>query len=144
MLNIADAHTFDSEVGHFVSENHRIIATIIKEYDPTLELVWIPPDKRAFNDEYPFALTHKPGIQPPYIVRKLKEHEVNAQLIAYLWTNDLARDAADVKRTIEALENAEKAIQMRKTMEAREEANDLAVSILGGKNYYKHNGKKYV
>jgi hypothetical protein len=40
-----------------------------------------------------------------------------------------------------ALDNAKKAMQLKKEQEDREQNNDFLLSILKGKNYYRHNGR---
>lgn len=142
-LDLEAAYILDSEVGHFVSEDHRRVAEIINEWDPTVELLWIPVDQRAHNEEFPFALRHSPPDRPPYIIRKLRESEVNANLIAWLWSNDMGRDPHAVQQRIDALYNAQEALKLKKQMERREADNDLALSILKGKNWYRHNGVVY-
>jgi hypothetical protein len=142
-MNLLDAHIFDSEVGHFVSETHRLVAEVIRDYEPTLQLVWIPPEKRSFDDNQPFALLHSPIGQTPYIVRKMRPEEVNVDLIAWLWSNDQARNARDLHGYLKARDDAEKAIMIKRHREQMDEANDVATHIIGGKNWYKHGGKVF-
>lgn len=142
-MDLTNARIFDSELGHFVSEEHRRIAEVINEYEPTLSLVWIPPDKRSFDDTHPFAILHSPSNRQPYIVRKLSEQQINSDLVAWLWSNDQARNGRDLNAYLDAQQAAEKALQMKRSMEIREEANDVALHIVKGKNWYKHNGKVF-
>src|ERR1044071_1228173 len=140
-LNLLDAHIFDNETGHFVSEKHRIVAGIVNDYDANLRLVWIPPEKRSFDEGQPFAILHFPDNATAYILRKLSEGDVNEHLIAWLWSNDNARNGRDLHGYLAALDNAKKAMQLKKEQEDREQNNDFLLSILKGKNYYRHNGR---
>jgi hypothetical protein len=142
-VDLSNAYILDSEVGHFISEEHRHVAELINDYEPTLFLVWIPPDKRAFNEEFPFAILHRPEGHPEYIVRKVRENEVNADLIAWIWMNDQARGGKDVLSRVQAMEDAREAMKLKKQAEQAEANGDLAMSILKGKNYYRHNGRIY-
>jgi hypothetical protein len=144
MKVVADsAHIYDPEIGHFVSSNHSRVAAIIQDYDPTLFLVWIPPNKREMNEEFPFAIMHRPKGKPSYVVRRVRESEVNAGLIAWLFMNDQARQGKDILGRLEAYEQAMEAMRLKKQMEQREETKDIAASILGGKHWYRHNGIVY-
>jgi hypothetical protein len=136
-------HIFDPLVGHFVSEEHRRIAEIINDYDSTLNLVWIPPNLREFDEEFPFAIQHSPSNLKSYIVRKLRESDVNPELVAWLWMNDVARNGDAPLQRLKAIEDAREVLRLKANLEASEEANDLASSIIKGKNYYRHNGKVY-
>lgn len=142
-MNPLEAHVYDSEIGHFVSETHRIVAQIIQEYEPKLFLTWIPPEDRGFDDTQPFALIHTPGDRPSYIVRKMRPEEVNADLIAWLWANDQARNGVDLHGYLKAREDAQKAIKMKQQREQMDEAGDFMYHVIKGKNWYRHNGKVF-
>lgn len=138
---MTDAYILDSETGTFISQEHRRIAEIINEYDETLQLIWIPVGKRT-GETHPFAILHSPDNKAPYIVRKVKESEVNEQLIAWLWTNDTNRN--DVHAMLEAYDDARQAVEHKKAIEAAEEQAEVAGAILKSPlNVYRHNGKIY-
>lgn len=128
-----------AEGGYLVSERHARIAEIISDYDPTLELAWIPPDKREPGDS-PFAVIHRVPGQPDYIV--CYSDDPDERLLARVFKGDNAKH--DVLSEIEAQNAAHKALRMKAEMEELEEANDLAASILRSNlHVYKHNGVKY-
>ncbi len=128
-----------AEGGYFVSEKHAHIAEIISEYDPTLELAWIPPDKREPGDQ-PFAVVHRPLNNPPYVV--CYSDNPDERLLARIFGMDLAKH--DVLGQVEAEQAAYKALQMKRHMEEMEEAHELSAAILRSpKSTYKHNGVKY-
>lgn len=123
------------------SELHRHIAEIINDWDPTVFLVWIPPEQRNMDEEFPFGLLHIPENAPQYIIRKLRPEEVNETLLTWLWSNDLAR--TDVFGTLQAQEKAREALALKRRLEEKEARDDLATSILQGKHWYKHDGVVY-
>jgi len=131
----------DSRSGYFISEKHRQIAEIIKDYDPTLELAWIPPDKRSAT-ALPFALVHRPVGKESYIVRKLRDDEVDERLLAWIWSNDTERN--NPLLMLEKWETAKEAVRLKQQIEEAEERTDIATAILKSPlNAYKHNGKVY-
>lgn len=137
-------YELESQTGHFISADHRRIAEIINDYNQYMQLIWIPPEQRELNEEFPFAILHSPPGLAPYIVRKVRESEMNHTLISWLAMNDLSKNRpADIFARIEADEAARKLLEFKRQEEAKAEKLDLAKSIIGGKNFYKHDGKKY-
>jgi hypothetical protein len=57
--------------------------------------------------------------------------------------NDQARGGKDVLSRVQAMEDAREAMKLKKQAEQAEANGDLAMSILKGKNYYRHNGRIY-
>lgn len=128
-----------AEGGYFVSEKHARIAEIINDYDPTLELAWIPPDKREPGDK-PFAVVHRPLGQPDYVV--CYADDCDERLLARVFSMD--SDKHNVFDEIQTHNQAVEALRLKKDMEDREEAHELAASILRSpKSVYKHGGVKY-
>lgn len=119
---------WDEESGHFLSAEHQRIAQVIHDYDPSLELAWIPPDNRALNEEYPFAVLHKPEGFPPYVVMRLRENEVDHRVISRLWANDAKN--GNVLDAIEKDEQARQALALLEREEAEAEARELAAFMV--------------
>lgn len=115
---------WNEETGHFLSAEHQRIAQVIHDYDPTLELAWVPPEARELNEQYPFAVIHRPIGAPPYIVMRLRESEVNHRVIARLWANDAKN--SNVLDAIEKDEQARKALELLRKQEEYEEAREKA------------------
>lgn len=128
-----------AEGGYFVSEKHARIAEIINEYDPTLELAWIPPDKRQPGDA-PFAVIHRPLGQPEYVV--CYSEDVDENLLARVFSMDATKH--DVWAQVNASQAAAEALKLKRQLEEMEEANDLTKSIIKShKNVYRHDGVRY-
>lgn len=131
------------ETGHFVSQEHSRVAELIKEYSAELDLVWIPPDKRDFDEQFPFAILHSPGNREPYIVRKVREEDMNENLIAWCWMNDGSKNNRELNSWLEAQEYAQKVWNSKILEEVKAEKRDFVTSVLNGKNYFRHQGRVY-
>lgn len=139
MINDLGIDVYVPVDGHFVSQNHLHIAEIINDYDPTLSLAWIPPDKRA-PGEQPFAVVHRPLGGPEYVV--FYADQCDERILERIWRNDNLKH--DVLSDMDAHNAAIKALQLKKELEDREEKKDLVESIIKSKkNTYVHDGVKY-
>lgn len=133
---------------HILSENgvlpahYERIAEIINDYNPDMELVWIPPAERNAFDTKPFAIRHNPPGKPSYIIGFFSEEQMDHRIIAHLFAHDTTR--TDVLSNLEREEAAKQALHMKERMEADEIRKDFAKSLLKSrKHVYRHNGKKY-
>ena len=106
----------------FLSAEHQRIAQVIHDYDPTLELAWIPPEARQ-QRKISFCSDSSPN-NAPYIVMRLQETEVDHRVVARLWGAD--NNNGNVLSAIEADEAARRALEMlrreEETLEAKEKA----------------------
>lgn len=115
---------FDPKSGYALSVDHARIAEIIHDYDPTLELAWIPPESRELNEQFPFAIIHRPSDAPDYVVMRLRETEVDHRVLARLWGADAKN--GNVLDRIDAEDAAIRAIELKKREEELEEAREKA------------------
>lgn len=115
---------FDPESGYALSVDHQRIAEIINDYDPSLSLVWIPPNERVLNEKHPFAVVHSPDDAPAYIVMRLRETEVDHRVLARLWGADSKN--TNVLDKIEAEEAAKRAVELKRREDEIEEAREKA------------------
>lgn len=128
-----------TETGHFVSERHARISEIISDYDPTLELAWIPPENREPGDQ-PFAVIHRPVGAPAYVV--CYSDDPDERLLARVFSMDNIKN--DVWSQLEYERAAYEALELKRKMEEMEEAHDLSRSILRSpKATYRHDGVVY-
>lgn len=141
MNKFQGAVILDPGSGYALSAEHQRVAEVINEYDPHLELIWIPPDERAESDRQPFAVRHNPPGRESYIVFRLAENEVDYRVLVRLFTGDNSRQ--DVLTTIEAGEAARRLLDMKKQMDEQEEAKEIATWALGARSGAKHNGVRY-
>lgn len=127
--------------GHFVSEKVAYISEIIQDFNPYLQLVWIPPENRTEdNTEPPFAVMDTTPGKPPYVVFTIKEEELDERVLEKLFQADLSEH--DVLANLEARERAEEVYRLKKRMEKSEEHKDFVKSVVGsGKHSFRHNGR---
>lgn len=140
-------YIFDPESGYLLSEKHIRIAQLIKEYDPNLELMWIPPEDRSSNEPQldTFCIAYRSHTGDINVVRRLVESEVDERLIAWLWQNDMARqNPKDIIARLDAEVEQEKRDREKRHAEIREEARDKANTILRSPLHtFKHKGVTY-
>lgn len=127
--------------GHFVSEKVAYISEIVKDFNPNLQLVWIPPENRAEGDlTPPFAIMDMSPGREPYIVFTIKEDELDERVLARLFRGDNTK--YDVLAEIEAGEKAREVLDLKRRMEAAEERQDFIKTVVGsGKHSFRHNGR---
>lgn len=128
---------FPDENGHFVSDNQRRVADVLRDYDPNLQLQWIPPGQRHETKDYAFRVVDvRPG-RPPYVV--CFANDCDERLLARVFQADNTK--GNVLNYLDAHNAALEAIRLKKRMEASAEMNEMAYSILHSrKEHYRHNG----
>lgn len=119
---MSDPAVYSEEAGAFVSSKIQRLAEILKDFDPTLELRWIPPALRSGEDTLPYAVFHNPLVGQPYTVFYFSEQDDPADVLARVFTGDSAR--GDILSKIEAKEAAQKAFQYKEYLDEMEEAAD--------------------
>lgn len=134
-------YLLDPDSGMALSEKHIRIAEIIKDYNPELELAWIPPANRTAFDKNPFAIVHN-SAKGRYLVGTFSEEQMDHRIIQHLFSIDNKNH--NVLSELEREEAAKQALRMKEQMDAHEERMDFARSLITSKkNYYRHNGKVY-
>lgn len=127
-----------NEDGHFISENQRRIADILRDYDPNLQLQWIPPDKRDPIADKAFRVVDVSPGRAPYVV--CFSDECDERLLARVMQNDSQRHG-NMMTYMDAHNNAVEAMRLKERMERNEEAHRLSYSVLrSNKIHYKHAG----
>lgn len=128
-----------AEDGTFVSETHARIAEIINDYDETMSLAWIPPNRRVPGDP-PFAVVHRPLGGAEYVV--CYAEQCDERLLARIFSMDNAK--TDVWSQLEASQAAAEAIRLKRQLEENEEADEIRKAIVTSpKSVYRHKGVKY-
>lgn len=122
--------------GHFVSENQRRIAELLRDIYPDLQLQWIPNDKRS-NKDYAFRVVDATPGRDPYVV--CFSHECDERLLARVIQADTSRH--DILNTLDAFNAAKEALAAKEREEERMQMHELAFSVLRSKKiHYKHGG----
>jgi hypothetical protein len=123
------------------STDHRRVAEIISDLFPTVRLIRVDSLHPAFNPEQPFALIDEPHMLPPYVIRYMRESEVDARLVAWLVDNNMHDKDSKVNK-LKILEMAEAAMKAKRELEWMEEKKDMMKSVMSSrKNEYRHDGK---
>lgn len=126
--------------GHFVSEKQVRINEILQDYDKSLQLQWIPPDKRSSQD-LAFRVVCRPPGRPAYLV--CTATEADERLLAQIFEADQNRSGNKLSY-IENYNAARELMIAKKAHEERAEDHELAASILrSNKSSYKHGGKDF-
>lgn len=128
---------FPTNDGTWISSNQQRIAEIIKDYDPNLELQWIPPGERSRTDYAFRVVDFRPGCAPYAI---LFAEEADERLLARLFAADNTRNGGTLNY-LEAHNAALEAMRLKESMDSIAEATEMAASIARSKKiHYKHNG----
>ena len=126
-----------NEDGHFVSDNQRRVADVLRDYYPYLQLQWIPPGQRDSTQDYAFRVVDTTPGRSAYVV--CFAHECDERLLARVIQADNTH--GNVQNILDAHNAAYELMKQKKKEEANAEAHEIAYSILhSNKIHYKHNG----
>lgn len=132
--------------GQFISEKQRRISEIIHDYDPNLELQWIPVGQRSAQD-YAFRVVDNTPGRPAYVVTLA--HECDERLLSKVIHSDnhngnvlniLDQHNAAVE-LYEAKKNKEERMDMHEFMHAALRSRKINW-MHKGFNFGAHNGGK--
>jgi hypothetical protein len=122
------------------------LAEIIRDYNSTLELRWIPDVTRGSEDVFPYCIVQNLPNGGEQAVMYLTEQEVAnpPMVLSRLFNSDNSRHGSGgVLRRIESAERAKAIWDAAKAAEKQEEALDFWRSVWKSpKHTYKHNGIK--
>lgn len=126
------------------SPSHRRLAETISDVFPSVRLMRLDALHPSFDPQRPFALVDEPKLVgrdlPSYVIRTVRESELDARLLAELLENNTHDPNSTVNR-LELLGMAEAAIKAKAEVEWMEERRDVMKSIMkSNKNTYKHDG----
>lgn len=118
-----------TEEGYFVSEKWMFLAEMLQDYNPGLELRWIPPDKRTEEDrDKPYMVVHKDRQGKEYIVLYASELDSPEEVMARIFNADMAK--GDVLKRMEARNKARELFRLRALEERLAEEEDFAAWLL--------------
>lgn len=149
MSTAVDAPFYSQEYGFLPAKAARL-QEILHDYNPYLELVFIPPKSRTESDTHPFGILDRSPWRPEYIIRHFTEVEIEepAKILAWLFEGDLSKHSVvDVMARAKLQEEAAKLVDLKRQEEAAQERQEIAAALVSGgtykKFYYKHNGKTF-
>lgn len=133
--------SFKLRDGHFVNSRVQQVCQAIHEYEPELNVLFVPEAQRR-EGEAAYKIVHTPVGGQTYILFTVRrdedfDHRVLQRIIA----ND-QRHGKTPLTEYEAWEQSQRLIETQKAREQMEEANDIAYHVLRThKNVYKVNDK---
>lgn len=141
-MGIRDSKLFNGNFyfpvdGHFISQKQIRIHEILKDYDPSLQLQWIPPDKRSEQD-IAFRVVCFPLGRPPYLV--CTAEDADERLLVKVFEAD-QQGSPNKPNYIENYNNALELMRAKEREEQRQEDHELAMAIIRNKkSSYRHGG----
>jgi hypothetical protein len=139
---MANGNYYFPEGGHFVSQKQVRIHQILQDYDPNLELQWIPPDRRSAADVAFRVLCRPPG-RAPYVV--VTASEADERLLARVFESDQRRAAQRLGKNenllnfIDNYNNALELMKAKEREEARKEDHEIAARAFANeKSRFRH------
>jgi hypothetical protein len=131
-----DGHIyFPTNDGQWISEKQRRINEILQDYDPHLQLQWIPPGRRNEKDE-PFRVVCFPDNGHPYLV--CTAMEADERLLANVFHADQGKKSQDLLSWLDNYNGAKKIYNAKVNQERRQESIEMAASVArSNKSSYK-------
>lgn len=131
-----DGHIyFPANDGSWVSEKQHRINEILKDYDPQLELQWIPPGRRNEKDE-PFRVICRPPNGHPYLV--CTAMEADERLLATVFSADQKRNGRKDLTWLDNYNAAQGIYNAKINHEDLQEAHEIAKAVIrNDKSYYR-------
>jgi hypothetical protein len=109
------------DVREAITREFEVLAEVIQDFDPRLELCWIPYEKRTSEDKKPWAIVHTHQGNR-HIVLTASELDPPKDILARLWGADTVRH--DVVRELEVHNAAQEALDHRRNLDDLEQAAD--------------------
>lgn len=134
---------WSSELGEFISEDHRRLAEVLHDYYPgRYSLSYLPARDRTTIEEHnaPFMIAERQGgaWQP---VRYLSEDEMKkpAHVLAWIFEGDLTKHKpGDVLARIEAREAAQRLMELKRREDELADMREKAAFLVSGGREKKH------
>lgn len=124
-----------TENGVWVDENFARLAEIVKDYDPYLELRWIPPGQRETDADKknPYCIV---DTRSNYIVMFASERDTPQSILARLWSAD--NKHGSVLDRLDAENAAAEAFKLKQRMDDEEMKKDFVTWLVETKRNYMH------
>jgi hypothetical protein len=124
---------FATESNIWVDDNFQRLAEIIKDYDPYLELRWIPPGQRETDAEKknPYCIV---DTRSNYIVMFASERDTPESILSRLFQAD--NKHGSVLDRLDADNAAKEAFRLKSLMDEEELKKDFTAFLIGTKQNY--------
>lgn len=116
--------------GQLISDRVQRIVMAIKDYEPEIDVEWIP-DRQAADENRPqFKIVHRPPDGQEFTLFYVKnEEEFDERVLLRIIQND-QRHSQVTLTEYEAWEQTQKLVEKQVFLDAMDEANDIAKHIL--------------
>jgi len=149
---VVDAPFYSKEHGEFLPSKAAHLAEVLRDYNPYLELRFIPSAQRDDTDTHPFAIWDNSPWRSRggegYPVRHLTEREMDdpQAILKWLFEGDLSkRGLSEIQARVKAEQFAADILREKRNAEIAAERQELAAAIMSGgrdhKHEFRHNGK---
>lgn len=132
---------FGTEVinGQFVNQKVRQVVDAIRDYEPEIEVQYIPQSART-EGQAAYRLIHRPVGRDPYVMFTVRRDEdFDSRVLQKIIANDNRNGVTSISE-LDAYDAAQKAVAHQAYLDRVEEANDIAFHVLRtNKNTYKVN-----
>lgn len=120
--------------GQFVNAQVERVVLAIKDYEPELDVEWLPPGKRRDENGDPlpaFKIFHRPVGQPPLLLFTVKdESEFDLRVLWRIIRNDQRTQGKETYDDIRAMEEAQRLVAKQEQLDKMEEAADIVAHVL--------------
>lgn len=144
---LADSPFYSNEHHEFLSSNAARLAEILRDYNPYLQLQFIPTAQRD-GLEAPFRIWDDSPWRGGYTVKLLTATEIeNPQaILEWLFEGDLSKHGVgELMARAKAKEMSAELFRLKREADIAAERQDLAAAIVSGgrdkKHTFRHNGK---
>ena len=118
-----------TEEGIFVSQKWMHLSEMLKDYNPQLELKWIPPNLRDPEDRLRcYVITHRDINGKEYVVLYASELDLPEDIMGRVFANDMKH--GDVQARMDARNTAAKLFEMKAKEEELAEKEELAAWLV--------------
>lgn len=138
-----DGHIyFPTNDGHWISEKQRRINEILQDYDPHLQLQWIPPGRRNDKDES-FRVVCFPENGHPYLV--CTGLEADERLLTTVFRADAKRRGKNLLSYLDDYNAAISIYNAKVNQERLQESHEMAKAVIrndkSSYKFYNHRGE---
>lgn len=127
--NLSEGLSYKMHNGHFVNARVQKICNAIKDYEPELDVMFIPPHMRR-EGQAAYRIIHRPVGAPPYILFTVRRDEdFDERILQRIIVNDQRNGKHDLTE-LEAYDFAQKLVEQQKFREKMDEANDIAKHVI--------------
>lgn len=141
MTKVLNGNFYFPVDGHFVSQKQVRINEILQDYDPSLQLQWIPPSDRSSTD-LAFRVVCFPLGHAPYLV--CTAEEADERLLAKVFEAD-QRYSSNKLSFIENYNRARELVIAKSEEEQRQQDHEIAAAAIRSNKssykFYNHRGE---